>query len=89
MPIAPKEGARERKMKKTFYCVMSEFYDDGRVNAAMISRECGEKPQNSFRHVFRLDTYNDWFNTKEEAEAFLAEAKTATLETAWVIAKGE
>jgi hypothetical protein len=53
----------------------------------MISREYGEKPQNSFRHVFRMDAYNDWvgkfyFNTKEEAEAFIAEAKTATLETA-------
>jgi hypothetical protein len=64
-------------MKKTFYCVMSEFYDDGTVNAAMFSRECREKPQNSFRSVPKMDAYNDWFDTPEEARAFLAEARTA------------
>jgi hypothetical protein len=64
-------------MKKTFYCVMSEFYDDGRINAAIISRECGEKPHDSFRHVFRMDAYCDWFDSWKEAEAFLAGVKAA------------
>jgi hypothetical protein len=62
-------------MEKTFYCVISEFYDDGRVNAAMISRECREKPRDSFRELPRMDAYNDWFDNREEAEAFLAEAR--------------
>jgi hypothetical protein len=62
-------------MKKTFYCVMSEFYDDGRVKAAMVSRECKEKPNDSYRSLPRMDAYNDWFNTLEEAEAALAEAR--------------
>jgi hypothetical protein len=62
-------------MEKTFYCVMSEFYDDGRVKAAMISRECREKPKNSFRELPRMDAYNNWFDTEAEAAAFLAEAK--------------
>jgi hypothetical protein len=62
-------------MEKTFYCVMSEFYDDGRVKAAMFSRKCQGKPHDSFRESFRMDAYRDWFDAREEAEAFLIEAK--------------
>jgi hypothetical protein len=54
---------------------MSEFYDDGRVKAAMISREYAEKPKSSFRELPRMDAYKDWFDNREEAAAFLAEAK--------------
>jgi hypothetical protein len=62
-------------MKKTFYCVMSEFYSDGTVKAAMFSRECKEKPKSSFRSLPRMDAYTDWFDTEGEALAFLAEAR--------------
>jgi hypothetical protein len=62
-------------MKTTFYCVMSEFYDDGGVHSAMISRECREKPKDTFKSLPRIDAYNDWFESREEAEAFLAEAR--------------
>jgi hypothetical protein len=62
---------------KTYYCVMTEFYDDGTVNAAMVSRVCKEKPKNSYRELPIMDAYNDWFDTEAEAVAFLAEAKTA------------
>jgi hypothetical protein len=62
---------------KTYYCVMSEFYDDGRVKAAMISRVCEEKPQSTYKHLPRMDAYHDWFDTEAEAVAFLAEAKAA------------
>jgi hypothetical protein len=65
----------EKKMKKKCYCVMSEFYDDGRVKAAMISSECAERPKNTCRELPRLDAYKDWFDTREEAEGFLAEAR--------------
>jgi hypothetical protein len=64
-------------MKKTFYCVMSEFFDDGSVKAAIISRECREKPRDSFRTVFGMSAYKNWFDAREDAEAFLTEAKTA------------
>jgi hypothetical protein len=60
---------------KTYYCVMTEFYSDGTVNAAMVSRKCQGKPRDSFRESFRMDAYRDWFDTREEAEAFLIEAK--------------
>jgi transcription elongation factor Elf1 len=60
---------------KTYYCVKTEFYSDGRVEAAMISQECKEKPKSTSRELFRMDAYNDWFDNLEEAEAFLAEAR--------------
>jgi hypothetical protein len=60
---------------KTYYCVMSKFYDDGTVKAAMISRTCKQKPKGSYRQLPRMDAYDDWFGTKDEALAFLAETK--------------
>jgi hypothetical protein len=54
---------------------MSEFYDDGTVKAAMISRECMEKPKNQSRSVLGMTACHDWFDTRKEALAFLAEAK--------------
>jgi hypothetical protein len=37
-------GSKEKFMK-TFYCVMTEFYDDGTVKAAMVSRAWQAPPQ--------------------------------------------
>jgi hypothetical protein len=56
---------------------MTEFYDDGTVKAAMVSRICQEKPKNSCRELPRMDAYCDWFDTEAEAVAFVAEAKAA------------
>ncbi|GHU86451.1 hypothetical protein FACS189473_5680 [Spirochaetia bacterium] len=60
---------------KTFYCVMTEFYDNGAVKAAMTSRECREKPRDTFRGTFRMDAYCTWYADKTEAEAALTEAR--------------
>jgi hypothetical protein len=54
---------------------MSEFYDNGTVKAAMISRVRQEKPNSSFRELPRMDAYTDWFDTEAEAVAFLEEAR--------------
>ncbi|MDR0759582.1 MAG: hypothetical protein LBF74_05660 [Treponema sp.] len=62
-------------MKKMFYCVTSKFYDDGRVNASMISKEYKEKPESTFQSLPRMDVYHDWFDSPEDAEASLAEAR--------------
>jgi hypothetical protein len=64
----------ELAMKKTYWMVMSEFYDDGTVKAAMISRVCKKKPENSCRELPRMDAYHDWFESREDAERLLAEA---------------
>jgi hypothetical protein len=60
---------------KTYYSVMTEFYDNGTVNAAMVSRVCKEKPKNQSRSTPIADCYIDWFEDKAEAERFLAEAR--------------
>jgi hypothetical protein len=60
---------------KTYYCVMSEFYDDGTVKAAMISRECRERPRDTSRETAIADCYNDWFEDKAAAKKRLAEAR--------------
>jgi hypothetical protein len=71
----PKEG--RRRYMKTFYCVMSAFHDDGRVNSAILSMVCKEKPQSSCKHLPRMDTHSDWFDTYTDAVAFMAKAKEA------------
>jgi hypothetical protein len=56
-------------MKKTYWCAMSEYYLDGTVKAAMISRACKEKPKNSHRRIPIMNAYHDWFDTEAEAHA--------------------
>ena len=55
----------------TFYCLMSEFYDNGSVKTAIISRECREKPQNSCRELPFADCYKDWYDTEWAAKQAL------------------
>jgi hypothetical protein len=62
-------------MKKTYWCVTSEFYDNGAVKAAMASKARSGKPENTCRSLPRMDVYEDWFNSRKEAEAFLAETR--------------
>lgn len=62
-------------MKKTYWCVMSEYYLDGTVKAALMNRVCKEKPKNSYRQIPIMNAYRDWFDTEIEAENFLAAAK--------------
>jgi hypothetical protein len=68
---------RRYGMKRTYWCVMSEFYSDGTVKAVMIGRVCKVKPRNTYRELPRMDAYNDCFDTEAEAVAFLAEVKAA------------
>jgi len=63
---------------KTYYCVTTSFSDTGKVIAAItnvIEAVC--KPENSFKSLKHKDIYNDWFDSREEAEKFVEEAKTA------------
>ena len=60
---------------KTYYCVMSELYDDGRVLSGIKTRLCKEKPMDTFRHLYRMDAYNDWYGSREEAEAALMDIR--------------
>lgn len=63
---------------KTYYCVTSSVDDKGKVRAAItsvIDAVC--KPENSFKSLKRKDIYTDWFESREEAEKLVEEAKTA------------
>lgn len=59
-----------------FYCVTTTFDDRGRVTANITeTRECDTKPPEAFRITTRRDIYCDWFDTLEEAMAFVDEAR--------------
>jgi hypothetical protein len=57
----------------TYYCMMSEFYSDGTVKAALLkSRSCAKKPRNTYKNCPGMTAFKDWFETKPEAEAAVA-----------------
>ena len=61
---------------KAFYCVQHEHYANGQeVKAAIIERTCKEKPRNQFRKLPIGDFYLDWFESREQAEKYLAERR--------------
>lgn len=63
---------------KTWYCVTSSFDDKGRVTAAITAtREAEEKPESSYTSTARKDIYNDWFESIDEAQDYVKEAKQA------------
>jgi len=63
---------------KTYYCVTSVFYNDGRVTAAITSEQATEdKPEDGYTSTSRRDIYTDWFDSREQAEAFVKDAKEA------------
>jgi len=64
-------------MKKTFYCAMRETYLDGTVKTAVLARESKTRPENRINRNPVVTGRMNWFNTLEQAEAFLAETEAA------------
>ena len=63
---------------KIFWCVTTAVYDSGRVVANITSTvEAVSKPENDSRSTARKDIYHDWFESQEDAENFVKEAKDA------------
>lgn len=63
---------------KTYWCVTTSVDDRGRVVANITNTiEAVSKPENSSTITKRRDIYNDWFESEEEAQAFVDEAKRA------------
>jgi hypothetical protein len=60
---------------KTYYGVMTEFYGNGTVKAAMVSRVCRVKPGNQSRSTPIADCSITWFEDKAAAERFLTGVK--------------
>lgn len=63
---------------KTYWCVTTSVDNRGRVVANITNTvEAVSKPENSQTSTSRRDIYNDWFESLEEAQAFVDEAKRA------------
>jgi len=59
---------------KTFWCVTTVVYDNGKVVANITSTVGAvSKPENDFKSTKRKDIYHDWFESQKEAEAFVKE----------------
>ena len=63
---------------KTYWCVTTSVDNRGRVVANITNTvEAVCKPENSSTSTSRRDIYNDWFESEEEAQAFVNQAKRA------------
>lgn len=63
---------------KLFWCVTSSYDDRGRVIAAITAtKEAVSKPEHTYTSTRRKDIYHDWFDSQEEAQAFVEYAKRA------------
>ena len=58
---------------REFYCVMSEFYDNGAVKIAITTRICRKRPKNTSRSLLFMEAFHDWYETRAEAEAKLTQ----------------
>jgi hypothetical protein len=63
---------------KTYYCVTTSVDNKGRVIAAITDvKEAATKPENTETSTSCKDIYNDWYESPEEANAAVEEAKRA------------
>ncbi len=64
--------------KKKFWCVTSVVYDDGRITAAITDmKTAARKPEDTEKSTPQKDIYINWFETEEEANEFVLEARNA------------
>ena len=63
---------------KMFWCVTSSYDDKGHVAAAITAtKEATSKPQQTYTSTRRKGLYHDWFDSEEEAQKFVEDAKKA------------
>lgn len=61
---------------KTYYCVKSSVDNHGHMTATITeSVEAEEQPADSYVSTSRKDIYMDWFESREEAEKFVCNAR--------------
>lgn len=60
----------------TYYCVKSSVDNHGHMTAAITeSVEADTMPQGTFTATQHKDIYTDWFESREEAEQFVRDAR--------------
>ena len=63
---------------KTFWCVTTSVYDNGKVRAAITNCiQAVKKPESESKELRNKDVYHDWFGNKKEADQFVEDAKNA------------
>ncbi len=63
---------------KTWYGVQTVFYDNGRVNAMIVSvKDAEEKPEDTYTNTRTRDIYLDWYSNLAEAEKAVRDAGRA------------
>ena len=63
---------------KTWYGVQTVFYDNGRVNAMIVSIvDADEKPEDTYANTRTRDIYLDWYSDLAEAEKAVRDARRA------------
>ena len=61
---------------ETYYCVKSSVDNQGRMTAAITeSVEAEVQPADTYISTSRKDIYTDWFESREEAEQFVRDAR--------------
>lgn len=72
------KGLTRKKPEKIWYCVVSSYYDDGRVIANISgSMKASERPRGSYTETRDKDIYVDWFGSPEEAEKHVEDCLNA------------
>ena len=63
---------------KTWYGVQTVFYDNGRVNAMIVSiKDAEEKPEDTCTSTRNRDIYLDWYSNLADAEKAVRDARRA------------
>ena len=68
---------REDGEEKTFWRVCQKYFDDGRVSVSVYSVKAAKKPDSTSAEGKTFDEYNDYFETREEADEWAENARKA------------
>ena len=63
--------------EKTFWRVCQKYFDDGRVAVSVYTVKAAEKPESTSVDGKTFDEYNDYFETREEADEWAENARNA------------
>ena len=63
--------------EKTFWRVCQKYFDDGRVSVNVYSVKATKKPDSTSVEGKTFDEYNDYFETREEADEWAENARKA------------
>lgn len=63
--------------RKIWHCVVTSFYDDGRVTANIVAtKEADERPGSKRKRLSNKAVLSDWFASREEAERAVCDARS-------------